>query len=51
MVMPTYIDVRKQKFKLTNLVDLQVDMEEIKEQISLMKQAEIVTISSLVKDN
>ncbi len=48
---PTYIDVREQKFELTKLVDLQIELEEIKEQISLMKQGEIVAVSSLLKEN
>lgn len=51
VVWPTYIDVREQKCKLTKLVDLQVELEEIKEQISLMKQGEIVAVSSLLKEN
>lgn len=49
VVWPTYIDVQNQKFKLTKLVDLKVDMDEINEQIGLMKQGEIVTVSSLLK--
>ena len=44
-----YIDVEKQKFELTKLGDLQVEMDEIKEQISLMKKSEIVTVESMLK--
>lgn len=51
LVMPTYIDVRKQEFRLTRMVDLHYEMQEIKDQISRMKQSGIVTVSSLLKDN
>lgn len=49
VVTPIYIDVEKQKFELTKLGDLQVEMDEIKEQISLMKKSEIVTVESMLK--
>ena len=51
LVMPTYIDERKMEFRLTKLVDLQHEMEEIKYQINRMKQETIVTVSSWLKDN
>lgn len=51
LVMPTYIDVHAQKFRLTKLVDLQAHMEEIKGQIDMMKRMKIVTVSSLLKDS
>ena len=49
VVTPIYIDVEKQKFELTKLGDLQVEMDEIKEQISLMKKSEIVKVESMLK--
>ena len=49
VVTPIYIDVEKQKFKLTKVGDLQVEMDEIKEQINLMKKSEIVTVESMLK--
>lgn len=49
LVMPTYVDVRKQEFRLTKLVDLKDSMQEIKDQIRLMKENGMVTVSSLLK--
>lgn len=49
LVMPTYIDVRTQDFRLTKLVDLHYDMEDIEDQIQSMKQSGVVTASSLIR--
>ena len=50
LVMPAYIDVQKQKFRLTKEVQLDPEIEEIKYQINLMKKEKIVTVNSMLND-
>ena len=49
VVMPTYINFQTQEFRLTKLVDWNDNLQEMKDQIYLMKQSGTVTISSLLQ--
>lgn len=49
LVMPTYVDAKKQQFRMTKLVDIDADMKDIKYLVGKMKEKGCVTARSLIE--